>query len=196
MSLSNPVATTTLEAVNILLESIGEAPINSLSADNIVDATIAKQVLEEVSKDVQTEGWLFNTETEFQLALDGNGWITVPTNCLSVDANRTHHPLADVTQRGNRMYDRYNHTYVFTAAMYVDIIIGLGFEDVPESCRRYITTRAVRVFSNRLVSSGDLHSFATIEENRARATLVATQTDNADSTMFDSGDAIAVLLRR
>jgi len=196
MSLTNLSPTTSLEAVNILLESIGEAPINSLSADNIVDASIAKSVLEEVSKDVQTEGWHFNTEIAYTLAFDGDGYVTVPSNCLSVDANRTHHPLADVTQRGTRLYNRTDHTFVFTDAVYVDMIIGLAFEDLPEAARRYITTRAARVFQDRLVSSGDLHTFTGQEEARARATLVATQTDNADSTFFDSGDPIAILLRR
>lgn len=196
MSLSNPNPTTTLEAVNILLEAIGEAPINNLSTDTVVDAVIAKNVLEEVLKDVQTEGWHFNTEIAYPLTRELNGEITVPANCVSVDANRTHHPALDVTQRGTRLYNRTDHTYEFTSTVYVDMIVLLAFEEMPEAGRRYVTTKAARVFQDRMVGSGDLHTFTATDEARARSTLVATETDNADHMIFNSTDQIALLIRR
>ena len=54
-------ATTELEAVNIMLAAIGEAPINSLIGTLPVDARIAQSTLTEVNKSVQSEGWSFNT---------------------------------------------------------------------------------------------------------------------------------------
>ena len=47
-------ATTELEAVNIMLAAIGEAPINSLIGTLPVDARIAQSTLTEVNKSVQS----------------------------------------------------------------------------------------------------------------------------------------------
>mgnify|MGYP001400660828 CR=1 FL=1 len=54
-------ATTKLEAVNLMLSTIGEAPVNSLTS-GLVDAELAETILASVSKAVQSEGWNFNTE--------------------------------------------------------------------------------------------------------------------------------------
>ena len=50
---------TELEAVNILLSVIGEAPVDKLGDKNkneITDASLARRTLNEVSRDVQSEG--------------------------------------------------------------------------------------------------------------------------------------------
>ena len=57
-------ATTELEAINIMLAAIGEAPINTLVGTLPVDARIAQSTLSEVNKSVQSEGWSFNTEID------------------------------------------------------------------------------------------------------------------------------------
>ena len=59
-------ATTELEAINIMLAAIGEAPINKLTDTLPVDARLAQSTLTEVSKEVQSEGWSFNTERSAQ----------------------------------------------------------------------------------------------------------------------------------
>ena len=61
--------TTELEAVNIMLSSIGEAPVNSLSS-GLVDAELAQTTLHNVSREVQAAGWSFNTEYNRSYALD------------------------------------------------------------------------------------------------------------------------------
>ena len=56
--------TTQLQAVNSMLSTIGEAPVNSLDS-GLVDAETAETVLNEVSRDVQSFGWNFNTEPDY-----------------------------------------------------------------------------------------------------------------------------------
>ena len=55
-------ATTELEAVNIMLAAIGEAPVSKLTGTLPVDVKIAQSTLVEINKAVQAEGWSFNTE--------------------------------------------------------------------------------------------------------------------------------------
>ena len=53
--------TTELEAINTILSTIGESPLNTLSGSLPVDGTMAKNVLNEINREVQSMGWHFNT---------------------------------------------------------------------------------------------------------------------------------------
>jgi hypothetical protein len=53
--------TTKLEAVNVCLTNIGEAPVASLTGLQ-VDAQVASSIIDEVSREVQSNGWHWNTE--------------------------------------------------------------------------------------------------------------------------------------
>ena len=65
-------ASTELEAINIMLASIGEAPINTLTGTLPVDAKLAQNTLSEINKEVQSEGWSFNTEIDVVLTRDSS----------------------------------------------------------------------------------------------------------------------------
>ena len=99
-------ATTELESINIMLAAIGEAPVNSLTGTLPVDVKIAQTTLTEVNKEVQSEGWSFNTEIDVTLTRDGSNQISLPANILRVDANIHQHPTIDPIQRGLKLYDR------------------------------------------------------------------------------------------
>jgi hypothetical protein len=59
--------TTKLEAVNTMLTSIGESPVNTITASTTTDVSIAIQILDNVSREVQSVGWYFNTDTNYKL---------------------------------------------------------------------------------------------------------------------------------
>ena len=70
--------TTKLEAVNVMLTSIGEAPVNSLIS-GLEDAELAETILESVNKETQSKGWIFNTDLKVTLGLNADNEI-VPIN--------------------------------------------------------------------------------------------------------------------
>ena len=78
---------TELEAVNVILSTIGEAPLNSLSGSLPVDGTVAKNVLSEVAREVQSAGWHFNTQYKVDLTRDANNKIPVGTDVVRVQLN-------------------------------------------------------------------------------------------------------------
>jgi hypothetical protein len=163
--------TTELEAINLMLSVIGESPLSSLDDTTVVDAVLARQVLSEVSRTVQTTGWHFNTEIAFPLLPEvPSSEIPVPPNCLRV---QTVYPddLTDAVHRGSRLYDRLNHTYQFSKGLKVDMVVLLPFDELPETARHYIAVRAARVFQGRTVGSETLHAFSQEDETRARAAL-------------------------
>jgi hypothetical protein len=63
--------TTFLEAVNRVLQMLGEAPVNSLDGQFGL-AQQAQDSINDVSRKIQTEGWSFNTDYERLLMRDSS----------------------------------------------------------------------------------------------------------------------------
>ena len=190
MSLS---ATTKLEAVNIMLSTIGENPVNSLTS-GLVDAELAETILGSVSKAVQSEGWNFNTEKKVSFSADSSGHIILPANILRADATVEADAL-DLVQRGLKMYDKKNHTYNINKAVNLDTIIELEFETLPEVARRYITLKASRIFQDRVVGSETLPKFNQEDEFMAYSQLKDFEADSEDISIFDNNSVFEVIDR-
>ena len=167
--------TSEIEAVNIMLSTIGEAPINSFE-ESSADIAIARNTLAEVSKAVQLEGWQWNMEDNYPLVPD----VMSHKIRLNPSIVRVHFREPDdreYTIRGGYLYDRINHTFEFPEdfKVLVTITLFLSFNEIPEAARRYIIIRAARVFQERVVGSGTLHDFTQMDEARARADLMAEE---------------------
>ena len=183
--MSTVAATTELESVNIMLAAIGESPINSLTGTLPVDARLAQSTLAEQNKDVQSEGWSFNTEIDVTLTRDGTTkQIALPTDILRIDANIHQHPNVDPIQRELKMYDRLNNKYEFDEDLICTVVYFRTFNEIPEPARRYITIKAARVFVDRLVGDDGLRTYTQQDETRARAVLMETDLSNADHNVL------------
>ena len=198
-------ATTELESINIMLAAIGEAPINSLTGTLPVDARLAQQTLTEVNKEIQSEGWSFNTEIDVTLTRDVSNHVALSTDVLRVDPNIHQHPTIDAIQRGLKLYDRLNNKYEFDEDLICTLVYFRTFNEIPEPARRYITIKAARVFVDRLVSDDGLRSYTEQDEIRARAILMETDLANGDhnllrgdpslTSVFDTYSPAHVLIR-
>ena len=107
-----PGRSTLLDAVNILLENIGEQPINTLDGEQITDARIAERTLLEMHKEGQIKGWSWNTENDYPFTKSSStGEVTIPANVLRwqldeyIYANR-------YVLRGQKLYDTETRTTV------------------------------------------------------------------------------------
>lgn len=172
--------TTKLEAVNRVLASIGETPVSSLSNTTGADVVTAVQTLDNVSREVQLEGWQFNTEYDFPLTRDTEGQITIPVNALKVDVARYYFGDTDPVLRGSRVYDRKNHTYVFTDDLKAKVVFGFLFEELPESARAYITIRTARLYQQESFGAETLNAYKERDEMIARARFCDDQADDED----------------
>ena len=179
--------TTELESVNQMLGHIGEAPINTLAdtAALPISASTALTALREVSKEVQTEEWHFNTVTNYEPTKELTGKLRLPDETLFADAvDKTR----DVVQRGLYLYDRKNQTNIFSETFKVDLTVQLSWDELVEVARRYITLRASRVFQSRIIGSTELQSLIALDEMQARARLLELDAQSSDRTIFDSED--------
>ena len=184
-------ATTELECINIMLAAIGEAPVNSLTGTVPVDVRIAQSTLTEVNKQVQSEGWSFNTEIDVTLTRDGSNNIPLGTDVLRVDAQTHDHPSIDPIQRGLKLYDRKNNTFVFDEDIKCTVVYFRSFNELPEQARSYMTIKAARVFVDRLISDQSLRTYTQEDEIRARSVLMETDLSNADHNMLVGDPSIS-----
>ena len=185
--------TTELEAINTMLSTIGESPVNMVEDTGNVDVVIARQILQSVSREVQARGWHFNTEKNYTITPDSAGYLVLPNTVLKVD---TVYPDSskDVVVRGSRLYDREKHTYVFTDAVKVDMTILLTFDELPEVARNYVTIRASRIFQERVVGSDTLHAFNSQDEARAMVSLMEYEADTADLNILSGNYSVYRIL--
>jgi len=167
-----------------MLAAIGEAPINSLTGTLPVDARLAQSTLTEVNKEVQSEGWSFNTEIDVTLTKDGSDQVALSTDVLRVDPNIHQHPTIDAIQRGLKLYDRLNNKYEFDEDLICTVVYFRTFAEIPEPARRYITIKAARIFVDRLVSDDGLRTYTQQDEVRARAILMETDLANGDHNLL------------
>jgi hypothetical protein len=186
--------TSKLDAVNTMLSAIGEAPVSSLSS-GLVEAEIAESILNTIDREVQSMGWHFNTELNKSFAKTVAGEIILPADILRADATlKANAP--NLVQRGLKMYDRVNHTFIISTDVALDVVIQLIFDDLPEVAKRYIVLRATRIFQDRVVGSNTLHTFQEKDEEQALVQLKDFDKAADDHNIFDNYDTFSIIDRQ
>jgi len=192
--------TTRLQAINTMLSVIGESPVSSTTAAR-ADAQIANNILDEVTREILSYGWQFNTERDVVWKPDPSGYIYVPESITRVDLD-TSNTQYDITIRYNStvaatlLYDLKTNSYVFSDELKVMYVMLLDFDQIPEEARRYICIRASRIFQDRVVGSEKIHGFALSDEMQALAKLQEFESDMGDYSIFDSYDVARTFIRR
>ena len=182
---------TELSAVNSILGAIGQAPLTTLNFDN-PEVSFIFNLLRDANVDTQSEGWHFNTEYHVKFTPDANKKIAIGADILSMDLHdnqaRRHH---DLVRRNGFLYDKQDHTDVFTSDIDLDIVRLYLFEDLPIVFRRFITYRASRLAATQLVANQALVRLLGVQEQQARAALMEYECNQGDHSMFGFEDDTA-----
>jgi hypothetical protein len=183
---------TELEAVNILLSVIGEAPIDQLSttsANEITESAVARRTLNEVSRDVQAEGFSWNTDNDVRLVRDANNQFTLPSNQLRATLDPARYPTYQFVVRGNRVYDRLRQSYEITSELVVSqMVMLLDWDELPHQAQQYIAIRAARIFAGRYVNSNAIYAYTTQDEEYARAMLMRAEESGSRHNWLSGGE--------
>lgn len=186
-------STTKLDAVNLMLETIGAEPVNQLTRPTSQDVMVACRVLDEVTKETQAEEFYFNTEDNFVLSPDSDGFIYLPDNITRVryisGASDTFYitkvggtqNYLDLSIRGNRLYDKTNHTFTFSGPIVASITLCLNFEELPLEARTYISIKAARRFAVNTMGDEALERWTAADEQKARNNMIAADTRQANA---------------
>lgn len=131
---------TELEAINAMLASVGDAPVNSLTA-NYVNLDLARQTLHNVNRSVQGEGWWFNTGYGVTHTANLGGEIVLGANVLNVKVSRND-TVGNYIMRDGKLFDNTNNTFSIPTAI-LDVVQMLPFEDIPDVAREFIMAKAI-----------------------------------------------------
>lgn len=188
-----PGRTTLLEAVNVLLENIGELPVDTLENEQVAEARIAERTLLEFHKEGQSRGWAWNSEANYPFAKDAtSGTITVPANVVRWSPDP--YQYANRYQlRGQKVYDRENRSSVLESTVTevtADVVFLLPWDDCPEPFNRWVTVRSARVFSDRVLSSDSLFKFTALDEQMALNELLRMEAENEEYNLLTGGPGL------
>jgi len=146
-----------LDAVNEMLEAIGQTRFSALSSSgswptksyNSDIAGTAEQILDRVSREVQSQGFEFNTLKSKAYTIGAPGAITFASNVLAIKpAGPTQ--FKNIAIRGSGAYDLEGDTAVFAAGTYYfDVIVVLDFDDCSPRGKDAIVKAATQVLQRR-----------------------------------------------
>ena len=132
------MATTKLEAINIILASIGADPVNTIDAEADVDVANALRILDYTSRNIQRKGWDYN-KCEIELKPDLN------TKKIKINPTIISFRATDGGQYSTRsgfLFDMVNQTNEFEKPVTAEITVFLDFEDLPDAFKNYIAIKA------------------------------------------------------
>ena len=191
---------TELEAINRMLAAIGQAPITSVEETN-PDVAICKRTLYQVSQEVQSEGWTFNTSYNEKVSprrpdnriVIRN--VTPPPErsyCIQMDLSHNTYYSRDkdsiAKADGNVvfLYDKLNNTFDWgTEPIEVDkvtYIYNLG--ELPPAAFNYIVAKASSTVAMRTVGDTQQYQVLLQQEQYCRTQLQEYETTQGDYTFF------------
>ena len=187
--------TTKLDAVNIVLSNIGQAPVTNLTSGNPI-VEMAELIIDEVSRTIQADGWVFNTEYSYPFTLSNRGELKIPDNVLQIDA--PYLAPVFVQQRQGKLYNRTEHTYDFSpwknanGQITCDVTWLFDYEDLPEAIKNYVNMRAANIFAGRAVGSKEAVKFGQQEEMQARAAALDYDVQQGDYNIFGDPEGLNI----
>jgi len=173
---------TELDALNEILNSIGEDGITTLEdVSENVDATTAKRFLESVSREIQQEGWDFNTYPTMVLQPSTiNGKIRWDSSWLRTGGTT-------YRNRGGFVYDVTNNTDIFSTAITLSNVVQcIPFDELPDVFRKYVTARASLGFASRFLGDADIESALSSEVGKAYADVITYELDMQKPNIFNN----------
>lgn len=189
---------TELSSVNSILGAIGQAPVSRIYQNEsktlvYINPEIAfvHNLLMDVNTDVQTEGWVFNTEYCYEMLPNDSKEINIPPNVIRLDKSEGQtYRECDPVKRGTRLYDKYNHTYKFEGSIKLDYVFLLKYAEIPTVFQRLITLRASGRAAVQLVGNPELSKMLSMQEAQARAACIEYECNQSDSNFFGTPSGI------
>jgi hypothetical protein len=183
-----------LPAVNEILASVGQAPVTTLDQTN-PDVAIAYDTLTSVSREVQAEGWTFNTENWVKFTPDSDNEIQIPNNILQIDlhdeVDNQYEAIRkkDISDGIIKLYEKVNHTFTWDSTKWTDgvrcnVVYLYDWIELPIPVQDYIVARAAAIVSSRIVGDAQQYQILSQKEQWNRAQAMEYECNQGDYTIF------------
>lgn len=196
---------TEVGAVNIMLRSIGEPAVDSVTGlDEVDEAAEARQVLREQSFLIQSQGWNFNTREGATISKNANDEFRLPGNVISVKTSNPprdrstgtgqYHQGLRIAQKraeaddGWLIYDKADDTEKWpnvAGPLTVNLVEYYDYNELPPYVQWYVTVKAAHMFQQGAFASQVVNSFT--EQHVLDAMVIAMNSDEeeGDNNLFD-----------
>ena len=91
---------------------------------------------------------------------------------------------ADVVKREGKLYNKSDHTFEFSAPVFIDATYLYDFEDIPSVFQRYIISKASTRAATQLVGDANLARLLQTQEAQNRANVMEYDTQQGDHSFF------------
>ncbi len=176
-----------LPAINQILSTCGQAPVTTLDQTN-PDVAIAYATLLQVTREVQAEGWTYNSEFHVLFPIDSNNEIPIANNILQLKLTKNAANMQyDAVRRQGKLYDRIHHRYTWEDhpdGVECDVIWEFDWIDLPEPIQNSIVARAAAIVSQRIVGDTAQYEMLQQQEAYARALAMEYETKQGQFTIF------------
>ena len=190
------IDTSKLSAVNAMLAMIGEAPRNSLTEGLTKEVTMAIATLDQISREVQSHGWHWNTDFDVEITRDADKNYQWQEDWIDFDLDKNQYDL-DVARRGDRLYNVRKNTFDFTqSSLKGTAVIYLDWEELPEAARNFIMQRATVMLQDRIQGDEARHAYSEQDREEAWANLMQHELKQGDYNILDGGTAFQHESRR
>ena len=181
---------TELEVVNSVLSAAGDSPVQALT-DTYQPVFIIKEMIRNISRDMQTKKYWFNTEYDVTLTPNTEtDKITLPFNILTFEPDDTKY-----VARGLTVYDRENRTSTITEDITATYTVMLDFDELPQQARKYIQAAARVQYNNEYFGELNLKQDLMKEMMEAKNELERVHMENEDINVFNSPRASRIAYR-
>jgi len=184
---------TNLSAVNSILGAIGQSPVTEINYQN-PELGFIFNILTEVNKDVQNEGWVFNVEKHVPAPINSAKRVPIANNILRYDTHddykyRTQDLIRrkDPTDGQTYLYNTVDHTYEFEEPFELDVVYFWEFTDLPSVFQRYIISRASVRAATQLINNPQLVQLLQQQEALNRASCMEYECTQGDHSFFGLG---------
>jgi len=188
---------TELQAINQMLAAVGQMPVTSIDLDQddnptSPDVAMAKETLNQVSREVQAEGWSFNREYNYPFNPDTSDEIVIPSNVLQLDLcreefgnlNKDAIRRVDSSDNKPKLYDKTAHTFKWSGKQYCDVMWLFDWDELPTPIVDYIINKAAAVFAQRIIGDANLYQILTSRALECRTHALEYETQQGDYTFF------------
>lgn len=163
---------TQLEATNLALLAVDQEPLTDVSElDTVHESILFNTQLDQVQKDILSEGWKFNEVASYTYTPDVNGDIILTGSELEIVPAQS-----GVVEKEGKLYDTLNQTFTFESDQSAQVIFNALIQYLPEKIANYIVRRAIREFQMNTV--GDQLKNSVLAQNEGLALVNAKKYRN------------------
>jgi uncharacterized protein YccT (UPF0319 family) len=181
------------DAINICLTTIGERPLGaSTPITGVYEAELAEVTIEEAKTELLSKGFIFNTDTAWQLKPDNTDTIVIPYGALSVDATAA---SSDYIVKDNKLYNKATHDFIFTDVVTADIIWNIAFDDLPSHAQVVIVNMAKEKLYTRIVGVDETMKLLREDTIKSHSVLLGEEMRLGDYSIYDDGASNRAMTR-